>query len=145
MDLTDCWPLARGEHVRERLVQAYADPARGYHDLRHLEEVCGRIEELTISGGVSCDRVAVLLAAWFHDAVYDGDAAAEDRSAAWAEHELPALGLGIGWASIMGNPYIILASSIPPERTGVYMGIFNMMIVIPMPTSAMGAVDTSSG
>jgi predicted metal-dependent HD superfamily phosphohydrolase len=36
----------------------------------------------------------VLLAAWFHDAVHDGDAAAEDRSAAWAEHELPALGLG---------------------------------------------------
>jgi maltose/moltooligosaccharide transporter len=45
---------------------------------------------------------------------------------------LPAVGIGIGWASIMGNPYVILAGSIPPERTGVYMGIFNMMIVIPM-------------
>jgi maltose/moltooligosaccharide transporter len=45
---------------------------------------------------------------------------------------MPAVGIGIGWASIMGNPYIILAGSIPPERTGVYMGIFNMMIVIPM-------------
>jgi maltose/moltooligosaccharide transporter len=45
---------------------------------------------------------------------------------------LPAVGLGLGWASIMGNPYVILAGSIPPERTGVYMGIFNMMIVIPM-------------
>lgn len=45
---------------------------------------------------------------------------------------IPALGLGLGWASIMGNPYVILAGSIPPERTGVYMGIFNMMIVIPM-------------
>ena len=45
---------------------------------------------------------------------------------------LPAIGIGIGWASIMGNPYVILAGSIPPERTGVYMGIFNMMIVIPM-------------
>ncbi len=33
---------------------------------------------------------------------------------------------------MMGNPYVILAGSIPPERTGVYMGIFNMMIVIPM-------------
>jgi maltose/moltooligosaccharide transporter len=43
-----------------------------------------------------------------------------------------AFGLGLGWASIMGNPYVILAGSIPPERTGVYMGIFNMMIVIPM-------------
>ncbi|WP_019370487.1 MFS transporter [Sphingomonas sp. HT-1] len=44
----------------------------------------------------------------------------------------PAIGLGLGWASMMGNPYVILAGSIPPERTGVYMGIFNMMIVIPM-------------
>jgi maltose/moltooligosaccharide transporter len=45
---------------------------------------------------------------------------------------LPALGIGLGWASIMGNPYIELANSIPPERTGVYMGIFNMMICAPM-------------
>ena len=45
---------------------------------------------------------------------------------------VPAICLGLGWASIMGNPYVILAGSIPPERTGVYMGIFNMMIVIPM-------------
>ena len=45
---------------------------------------------------------------------------------------LIAVTLGFCWASIMGNPYIILAGSIPPERTGVYMGIFNMMIVIPM-------------
>ncbi len=41
-------------------------------------------------------------------------------------------GLGLCWASMMGNPYVILAGSIPPERTGVYMGIFNMFIVIPM-------------
>ncbi|MBN8816249.1 MAG: MFS transporter [Sphingomonas sp.] len=45
---------------------------------------------------------------------------------------LPAIGIGIGWGSIMGNPYIILSGAIPPERTGVYMGIFNMMIVVPM-------------
>jgi maltose/moltooligosaccharide transporter len=45
---------------------------------------------------------------------------------------LPAIGIGIAWASMMGNPYVILAGSIPPERNGVYMGIFNMMIVIPM-------------
>lgn len=44
----------------------------------------------------------------------------------------PVIGLGIGWASIMGMPYVILAGSIPKERTGVYMGIFNMFIVIPM-------------
>jgi maltose/moltooligosaccharide transporter len=45
---------------------------------------------------------------------------------------LPMLGLGLSWASMMGNPYIILAGSIPPDRTGLYMGIFNMFIVIAM-------------
>lgn len=42
------------------------------------------------------------------------------------------IGVGIGWASMMGNPYVMLANAIPPKRTGVYMGIFNMFIVIPM-------------
>jgi len=45
---------------------------------------------------------------------------------------LPMVGIGLAWASIMGNPYIMLARSIPPERAGVYMGIFNMFIVLPM-------------
>jgi maltose/moltooligosaccharide transporter len=45
---------------------------------------------------------------------------------------VPAIGIGLAWGSIMGNPYAILSNSIPPARTGVYMGIFNMMIVIPM-------------
>ena len=45
---------------------------------------------------------------------------------------LPMFGVGLAWASIMGNPYILLAGSIPAQRAGVYMGIFNMFIVIPM-------------
>jgi maltose/moltooligosaccharide transporter len=45
---------------------------------------------------------------------------------------VPMLGLGLAWASMMGNPYVLLAGSIPPERAGVYMGIFNMFIVLPM-------------
>jgi len=45
---------------------------------------------------------------------------------------VPMIGVGLAWASIMGNPYVLLAGSIPPERAGVYMGIFNMFIVIPM-------------
>ncbi len=45
---------------------------------------------------------------------------------------VPMVAIGIAWASIMGNPYILLAGAIPPERAGVYMGIFNMFIVIPM-------------
>jgi maltose/moltooligosaccharide transporter len=41
-------------------------------------------------------------------------------------------GFGIGWASIMGIPYLMVVSDIPKERYGVYMGIINMMIVVPM-------------
>ncbi|MEO7988253.1 MAG: MFS transporter [Chryseolinea sp.] len=41
-------------------------------------------------------------------------------------------GFGIGWASMMGIPYLLVVGSIPKERYGVYMGIINMMIVIPM-------------
>ncbi len=45
---------------------------------------------------------------------------------------LPMIGFGIGWASMMGTPYAMLAGSIPANRTGVYMGILNMFIVLPM-------------
>lgn len=45
---------------------------------------------------------------------------------------IPMIGIGLGWASMMGNPYVMLADCIPPRRTGIYMGIFNMFIVIPM-------------
>ncbi len=41
------------------------------------------------------------------------------------------VGVGIAWASTLSMPYAVLASSLPPARTGVYMGIFNFFIVIP--------------
>jgi maltose/moltooligosaccharide transporter len=45
---------------------------------------------------------------------------------------IPMIGVGLAWASIMGNPYGMLAGALPKERVGIYMGIFNMFIVIPM-------------
>ena len=45
---------------------------------------------------------------------------------------LYAIALGITWASMMSMPYQIVAKSIPKNKMGVYMGIFNMFIVIPM-------------
>ncbi len=41
-------------------------------------------------------------------------------------------GFGIGWASMMGVPYLLVVNQIPKERYGVYMGIINMLIVLPM-------------
>lgn len=40
-------------------------------------------------------------------------------------------GVGIAWASILSMPYVILAGAIKPSRMGVYMGVFNLFIVIP--------------
>ncbi len=45
---------------------------------------------------------------------------------------IPMIGFGIAWASIMGVPFLIAVAEVPKERYGVYMGIINMMIVIPM-------------
>ena len=40
-------------------------------------------------------------------------------------------GVGVAWAAILSMPYVILAGAIRPERMGVYMGVFNLFIVIP--------------
>jgi maltose/moltooligosaccharide transporter len=49
---------------------------------------------------------------------------------------LSELGVGLAWASILAMPYAILAGSLPPQKMGVYMGIFNFFIVIPQITAA---------
>ena len=88
-DLPARWPLAHAEAVRDELLAAYADPSRSYHDTRHLMEVLDRLDELA-GAGTPFDRLPVGLAAWFHDAVYDGERDAEERSAVWAEEALAA-------------------------------------------------------
>ena len=45
---------------------------------------------------------------------------------------VPMVFFGIGWAAMMGIPYTMVSKVVPQERRGVYMGILNMMIVIPM-------------
>jgi maltose/moltooligosaccharide transporter len=45
---------------------------------------------------------------------------------------IPMIFFGIGWAAMMGIPYAMVSKVIPHEKRGVYMGIVNMMIVIPM-------------
>lgn len=89
MELPQHWPLPRAASLRDELLAAYADHSRRYHDTRHLSEVLGRLDELAGSG-LAFDDVEVRLAAWFHDAVYDGERDAEERSATWAEDSLGA-------------------------------------------------------
>jgi maltose/moltooligosaccharide transporter len=44
---------------------------------------------------------------------------------------LPMFGIGFAWGSILAMPYSMLANCIPPDKMGVFMGLFNMSITIP--------------
>ena len=50
---------------------------------------------------------------------------------------IPMIGIGIAWGSILAMPYAMLASSIPANRMGIYMGLFNMSITIPQIVSGV--------
>ncbi len=97
------WPLRGAYGVRDRLLAAYAEPRRGYHDTRHLAEVLDHLDvllaDLDPADALRVNADAVRLAAWFHDAVYEGAADDEERSARLAEEELAAAGVGAGVAA----------------------------------------------
>jgi maltose/moltooligosaccharide transporter len=46
------------------------------------------------------------------------------------------VGVGIAWASILSLPYVLLSDSVPAQKMGLYMGIFNFFIVIPQLVAA---------
>ncbi len=58
----------------------------------------------------------------------------------WMLHICFAL-VGIAWASILSMPYAMLSSAVEAKKMGVYMGIFNMFIVIPQIVAALGGVN----
>lgn len=89
MELPQHWPLPDATDLLGDVLAAYDEPTRRYHDRRHLTEVLDRIEELR-EEGERFDALTVTLAAFFHDAVYDGERDAEERSATWAEDALGA-------------------------------------------------------
>lgn len=95
-DLRSRWPERLGSHteLRDRLLAAHASPSRHYHDARHLAEVLGHLDTLLDQPGLAgVDRDAVVLAAWFHDAVYDGLPDDVERSAGLAAGTLAEAGL----------------------------------------------------
>ncbi|WP_420479172.1 MFS transporter [Brevundimonas sp. FT23028] len=49
---------------------------------------------------------------------------------------LPMIGVGFAWASIVSMPYAILSSAVPGRKMGVYMGVFNIFIVVPQLVAA---------
>ena len=55
------------------------------------------------------------------------------------------IGIGIAWAGILSMPYAILSGSIPAKRMGIYMGLFNLTVVVPQILSGVlgGPILTS--
>ena len=48
------------------------------------------------------------------------------------------VGVGIAWASILSMPYAMLSGSLPKEKVGIYMGVFNFFIVLPEIIASLG-------
>lgn len=66
--------------LRDDLERRWAEPHRGYHDLRHLDEVVAALVELRPAVvDTDTEWAAVVLAAWFHDAVYDVETPADNE------------------------------------------------------------------
>jgi len=63
-------------------------------------------------------------------------------SLSWIENPntlfLSMTGVGIAWASILSMPYAMFAGSLPKDKVGMYMGIFNFFIVLPEIIAALG-------
>jgi len=95
--------------VRSDLEARWSEPGRAYHTLRHLDEVLAVVAALRAAGEPVADPAAVVLAAWYHDAVHDPRATDnEDASAELARRELG--GLGVDRARVERVAALVLAT-----------------------------------
>jgi predicted metal-dependent HD superfamily phosphohydrolase len=123
MELEDRWVALTGPDARRvgaDLIARYGEPHRRYHTREHLADVLDRIDELAAHAH---DPDVVRLAAWFHDAVYEGRPGDdEQRSADLAREVLTGLG-------------------VPPERSDHVAALVQMTLHHdPSPGDADGAV-----
>jgi len=95
------------------LLARWRQPHRRYHDAEHLAEVLAAVDRLAAEAR---DVAAVRLAAWFHDAVYDGvPGADEEASAALAERVLAGLGVPAGRVAAVAALVRMTASHRPDD------------------------------
>lgn len=100
-DLVQAWHTLLERHsVSSRvddfgraLLASWSDPRRIYHDVGHLRDILGYVDQLA---DYAVDADAVRLAAWYHDSVFEGSTDDEELSARRAETELTVLGLATG-------------------------------------------------
>ncbi|GAA3562752.1 hypothetical protein GCM10022419_049260 [Nonomuraea rosea] len=98
--MIDDWTALAGDSpaagaIGAELIARWSEPHRRYHTLSHLTAVLAAVGDLTAGpDDAGCDVVAVRLALWFHDAVYDGRPGwDEERSAELAQARLPRCGV----------------------------------------------------
>jgi predicted metal-dependent HD superfamily phosphohydrolase len=112
------WPRRLASHadLRDRVLAAYAAPHRHYHDRRHLAEVLDAVATLVAATpGAEPHREAVVLAAWFHDVVYDGRPDDEERSARLAARSLRAAGVPTALADEVARLVLVTKDHRPAE------------------------------
>lgn len=98
--------------LRESLLEAWGEQHRRYHDRTHLLAVLQALDQLTETAPLE-----VILAAWFHDAVYEGQAGAdEEASAQLAESALAAAGYGASTTAEVARLVRMTAHHNPPPN-----------------------------
>src|SRR6476659_4111563 len=101
-DLVRAWRTLMARHstssdiddVGLALLARWSEPRRRYHDIGHLRDILGYIDVLAEH---AADADAVRLAAWYHDAVFEGRPDDEELSARKAEADLAVLGAAAGF------------------------------------------------
>lgn len=100
--------------VLRLLVGRYSEPHRRYHTLHHVADVLEHVDELITAGEPVVDPVAVELAAWFHDAIYQpGGPDNEARSAQLATEALSGLGLDTSRVERVADLVLATARHVP--------------------------------
>ncbi len=79
--------------------------------------------KLTHSLCLICGAIGLISVSWIHD-----------KNLLFASM----VGVGIAWASILSMPYAMLSGSLPKDKVGIYMGIFNFFIVLPEIIASLG-------
>lgn len=102
--------------LEAELVARWSEPHRRYHTLDHLRAVLAAVDELAADAG---DLEAVRLAAWFHDAVYDGRPGwDEERSAQLAQARLPRCGVPASRVAQVARLVRMTATHDPSDADG---------------------------
>jgi predicted metal-dependent HD superfamily phosphohydrolase len=110
--------VAAGSRVGDELLARWSEPHRHYHTVEHLQAVLAVVAD---NPDAATDLMAIRLAAWFHDAVYDPRRVDnEEASALLAEGVLPELRVAMAQVAEVARLVRLTATHdpMPGDRTG---------------------------